>query len=273
MFHRYGETALSSETKDKKENKAMTTYSNDEEQIHKVLHIHHEHVRQKYVPVMTVLVGSQNYGLATARSDYDTFTFVMPSIADIATLATPVSTTHEDEYGHIDIKDIRWALNLLRKTSPNSVECFAGQYHIIDPAFTPYLASISPITLRCNTHHMMAAIGGLAHQLTKRNMTPGKRLSHIIRMECMIDNYFDMDPNMPMSTILTLDSDRLRLAREAKADPNNPAWDEQCSMHEQIVQDKIQHADMTKFAPYEAIANQTITHVAEQFVTHLFAHE
>ena len=222
---------------------------NDERKINEVLETHHEKVKSLgHKPIMTVLVGSQNNGLATENSDYDTFTFVLPNLMDIATLKDPVSTTREDEYGHINIKDIRLGLNLLKKASPNSVECFASKYYITEPEFLEIVELIRrPMFLRCNTHHMMMAIGGMAHQLTKRNMPPGKRFSHLLRMYCMIENYFDLD-----SDILSMSDTMREKALIAKADPDNPSWDEECEKWEKIIHDKISTLDLDYFKNHES---------------------
>lgn len=207
-----------------------------ERKIHEVLRVHHDKVKEKYHTVMTVLHGSQNYRLDTESSDYDTFTFVLPSLADMAMLKEPVSTMTEDEYGHIDIKDIRLALNLLKKTSPNSVEWFATGYRIIEPEYADLLETyITPETLRCSTKHMMAAIGGMAHQLTKRNISPGKRYSHLLRMDCMVDNYYNLQ-----SDILSLTEVERNKALKAKMLQNMPFYDGKCYECEQRIKKKIE---------------------------------
>lgn len=235
---------------------------NDENKIREVLTRHHEAVRSfGHNPVMTVLVGSQNYGLATENSDYDTFTFTLPKVEDIATLKDPVSTTHEDWDGHINIKDIRLALNLLKKTSPNSVECFASKYYVVEPGFAELIeAARAPVMLRCDTHHMMAAICGMAHQLTKRNMSPGKRLSHILRMHCMVYNYFDNKKD-----ILSMTEEELKLAMKAKLDPDNPKWNDLCDEYEKYVQEAIDDVDLDFFNDIEPHVRNTIKHIQMQF--------
>lgn len=207
-----------------------------EQKIHEVLHAHHDKVKEKYHTAMTVLCGSQNYRLDTESSDYDTFTFVLPSLTDMAMLKEPVSTMTEDEYGHIEIKDIRLALNLLKKTSPNSVEWFATRYRIIEPEYADLFDTyITPETLRCSAKHMMAAIGGLAHQLTKRNISPGKRYSHLLRMECMVDNYYNLQ-----SDILSLTEVERNKALRAKMLQNMPFYDGKCFEYEQRIKEKIE---------------------------------
>lgn len=233
---------------------------NDENKIREVLIKHHEAVRSfGHAPVMTVLVGSQNYGLATEKSDYDTFTFTLPKVEDIATLKCPVSTTHEDQAGHINIKDIRLALNLLKKTSPNSVECFASKYYIVEPGFDLIEVARDPILIRCDTRHMMAAIGGMAHQLTKRNMPPGKRLSHILRMQCMVYNYFDIKKD-----ILSMTEEEQKLSMKAKLDPDNPKWNDLCDEYEKYVQESIANVDLNYFNDIEPHARKTIEHLQVQ---------
>lgn len=210
---------------------------NESKKIYNILRTHREKVvSYGHTPVMTVLVGSQNYDLATENSDYDTFTFVLPSVRDLATMKEPVSTTHEDEFGHINIKDIRLGLNLLKKTNPNSVECFASKYYFTEPGFVDVIERMrNPMILRCDTKHMMMAIGGMSHQLTKRNMPPGKRLSHLLRMRCMVDNYFHLNSN-----ILALSNIELYLrAINAKKDPDNPKWEEEIEQEARIVQEMI----------------------------------
>ena len=207
-----------------------------ERKIYEAIHAHHDKVKEKHNTVMTVLCGSQNYRLDTESSDYDTFTFILPSVADMAMLKEPVSTMTEDEYGHIEIKDIRLALNLLKKTSPNSVEWFATKYRIVEPEYADLFDTyITPEALRCSTKHMMAAIGGLAHQLTKRNMPPGKRYSHLLRMKCMVDNYYNLQ-----SDILSLTEAERSKALWAKTLQNMPFYGGKCFECEQRIKEKIE---------------------------------
>ena len=231
--------------------------------IREALTIHHYAVAKDYDAVMTVLVGSQNYGLDTEKSDFDTFTFVLPSLRDVATMRDPVSTTREDEYGHINIKDIRLALNLLKKTSPNSVECFASRNRIIDAGYYDSIMQLlsNPYNLRCDTRHMMMAIGGMAHQLSKRNMTPGKRLSHILRIHCMVHNYFQID-----SDILSLTDEERKLALQAKRDPENPRWEKLIAEYAAIVEEEVKNVDIHYFDAHEELTKEIIGDVQEELI-------
>jgi len=153
---------------------------------------HHDAVAAKgYLVVMTSLVGSQNYDLDHEHSDIDTFSLVYPPLGDLALAKEPYVGMFELEDGHCEIKDIRLALNLLRKTSPNSVEYFLSKYKIYNPIFEPilkeYLDDNSKLwsMVHCNYSHMLYAMAGMAHQLTKRNMPAGKRFSHALRLDNM----------------------------------------------------------------------------------------
>ena len=58
-----------------------------DQKIFSALLRHQAFVRsQNFEPVMTVLVGSQNYGLDLEDSDYDTYTFILPSVTEVACL-------------------------------------------------------------------------------------------------------------------------------------------------------------------------------------------
>ena len=79
--------------------------------------------------------GSYAYGTNIETSDVDTFSFVMPSFEDLAFAREPVSGEFEVEDGKCVYKEIRIALNLLKKTSPNSIEYFLSYYQYHNPNF------------------------------------------------------------------------------------------------------------------------------------------
>lgn len=94
----------------------------------------------KYFPedriVCLVLQGSQNYGLDTETSDVDTKLIVVPTFHDIATNKQPVSTTHVMENNeHIDFKDLRLYVQMLRKQNINFVEALFSPYTIVNPIY------------------------------------------------------------------------------------------------------------------------------------------
>ena len=159
---------------------------------------HHDAVAAKgYMVVFTALVGSQNYDLDDENSDIDTFSFIYPPLSDLSLAKEPYAGMFELKDGHCEVKDIRLALGLLRKASPNSVEYFASKYKVYNPIFEPilqeYLDNNTKLwnMIHCNYTHMLNAIAGMAHQLTKRNMPAGKAAAHALRLDNMVYHFLN----------------------------------------------------------------------------------
>ena len=197
---------------------------------------HHQIVQDKgYIVVMTSLVGSQNYDLDTESSDIDTYSLIFPSLRDIANAVEPQAGLIVADDGHCNFKDIRSALNLLRKTSPNSVEYFVSKYKVYNPVFEPilheYLDDNTKMwnMVHCNYHHMLYAMAGMAHQLTKRNMPAGKRFSHALRLEDMIYHFLNsLNAGAVLDMRMGGNRDLALIAKRDK-DPNNEdAYNIQC---------------------------------------------
>ena len=194
----------------------------NEKQIMQAVYKHHQIMtEQGYDVVMTVLIGSQNYKLDTDISDIDTFSFVMPSMKDLSSCCEPIRGEVIVEDGKCMYKDIRLALNLLKKTSPNSIECFIGQYRFYNPKYAAILSkyldndAIMNKMVHCNYIHMLYAMAGMAHQLTKRNMPAGKRYSHALRLLSMADAY---TAGVDYTFLLRLSSRDYNEAMKAKRD-------------------------------------------------------
>lgn len=207
----------------------------EDERIFAAVKRHHEAIQAKgYMVVMTVIYGSQNYDLDHEHSDIDTFSLIFPSLNDLAQAKDPEAFCIELEDGHAEVKDIRLALNLLKKTSPNSVEYFASKYKIYNPLFEDvlkeYLDDNSKLwyMLHCNYEHMLYAMAGMAHQLTKRNMPAGKRFAHALRLD---DMYYHFMNSLNAGAVLELrmGGDReLALAAKLNTDPEEDLeYDEQ----------------------------------------------
>jgi len=197
---------------------------------------HHDAVAAKgYLVVMTSLVGSQNYDLDDEHSDIDTFSLIYPALGDLALARDPYAGMFEAEDGHCEIKDIRLALNLLKKASPNSVEYFTSKYKIYNPIFEnilhEYLDDNTKLwnMIHCNYEHMLYSIAGMAHQLTKRNIPAGKRFSHVLRLD---DMYYHFMNSVNASAVLEMrpggDRDLALIAKRDTDEEHELAYDEQC---------------------------------------------
>lgn len=170
----------------------------EDEEILAAVKRHHDAISAEgFLVVMTSLVGSQNYDLDHPNSDIDTFSLVYPPLKYIASAEAPYNRCYVLNDGHAEVKDIRIAINLLQKSSPNSVEYFTSKYKIYNPIFEPilkeYLDDNTKLwnMIHCNYNHMLYAITGMAHQLVKRNMPAGKRYAHAIRLQDMLYHFLN----------------------------------------------------------------------------------
>lgn len=208
----------------------------EDEAILAAVKAHHEEVTAKgFLVVMTSLVGSQNYDLDDQYSDIDTFSFIYPPLSDIALGREPYAGCFiAKDGGHCEVKDIRLALNLLKKASPNSVEYFVSKYKIYNPAFESilkeYLNDNTKLwsMIHCNYSHMLYAMAGMAHQLTKRNMPAGKRFAHAVRLDNMYYHFMNSH-NAGAVLDMRMGGDR-DIALTAKRDPEGAEeYDEMCT--------------------------------------------
>ena len=157
--------------------------------------VQNKEMRNGNVVLMTVAVGSQNYGLDTPKSDCDTFSFILPDFLSFIRGDTLKSYEFEVEDGKCMVKDMRLALNLLRKPSPNSIEWFLSDYQYYEPIYAPVFRKYlndgyyRRMIIHCDYKNMINAIIGTATGLHGRNMTSGKKYSHIIRLINLASKY------------------------------------------------------------------------------------
>lgn len=193
------------------------------EEIMNAVKTHHEHVMNHgHIVLMTSLIGSQNYNLATSKSDIDTFSLTLPSFEDLMKGKEPETGVIPTDDGFCNYKDIRIALDLLQKTSPNSVEYFTSKFiyynHVYASILQQYLKNdfILWMMTHCNYGHMLNAIAGMAHQLTKRNMPAGKRFSHALRLKNMYWQFINSDYSYPQKVLSFMNREDWAAALEAK---------------------------------------------------------
>lgn len=215
---------------------------------------HHWLVETKgFEVVMTVLIGSQNYKLDVPESDIDTFTFVLPSTEDLAFAREPCSGEFEVEDGKCMYKDIRLALNLLKKTSPNSVECFLGKYRYYNPVYAGILEkyldneTILNYMIHCNYSHMLYAMAGMAHQLTKRNMSAGKRYSHALRLYSMSDNFLDSTQTDHLLELLPRDYQEAFDAKRDTTGELDAYYNQMCECIAELLDKRRNCFEMTEY--------------------------
>lgn len=173
------------------------------------------------------LQGSQNYGLSDEGSDIDTKLLVLPTFEDIALNRKAVSRTHVMENDeHCDVKDAREYFKIFRKQNVNFVEILFTQWHLFNPAYADLwltlmehreeIARYNPYqAAKCMKGMAYEKLNALTHEYPSRmawieryGYDP-KQLSHIMRIDIMLDRYI---AGAPYSECLDM-SDRPELLR------------------------------------------------------------
>lgn len=163
----------------------------------KAVEYHHSYVKamadehKDYQVIWTALIGSQNYDLEGENSDCDTFSIVLPNYFDFISNTNLISFETEVGDGKCVVKDFRLMMNLLRKTSPNSIEVFSSKYKVFESQYKEIEKQFFSDSetmfylIHANYKHMLNAIAGMCYQLHGRNMSEGKRYAHALRLDDM----------------------------------------------------------------------------------------
>lgn len=237
----------------------------------KAVEAHHAHVKaladehNDYQVIFTAAIGSMNYGLDNENSDCDTFSIVLPQYMDfISKTNNLISFETNVSDGKCVVKDFRLMMNLLRKTSPNSIEVFASRYKVFEKEYEEIAEAFFNTDqlfylIHANYQHMLNAIAGMAHQVHGRNMTEGKRFSHILRLYEMKENFLN---NPRADQILSFcDSENLERAYDAKFD-TDVEHDEYYKIHGEATGDYLKlAADNFTYTNKERSIEYTANHV------------
>ncbi len=153
-----------------------------------------------YEPVYISLHGSQNYGLAVYRQDYQSdFDFkciVLPSLWDLVEGKKPASLTIETAEGQIDIKDIRLFTDALERMNPAYLEALATEYHwTIEPKMEAIRVQTDALMRQRGSRFAQACLGlfeekarrmchdcPAAHEKIVRFGYDGKQPHHMYRL-------------------------------------------------------------------------------------------
>lgn len=153
------------------------------------------------------LQGSQNYQLDYDGSDVDTKAIIIPTMRNIVTNKSPVSTTYVRENNeHIDLKDIRVMFNSFKKQNINFIEILFTDYMIINPKYKDVFQPILDMREEVARYNIVSAVNCMAGmsmekykamehpypatllKIEKYGYDP-KQLHHIIRMREFIERY------------------------------------------------------------------------------------
>ena len=185
-------------------------------------------------------VGAANYGLDTEKSDVDTRVLIAPTLKDLVYNTKPVSKTIIRENGeHIEVRDIRLALQNFKKQNPNSLEILFTKYKIINKKYqgfwevlTHYAESICYL----NPEAAIKCIQGMGIQkfrelermsktredIVKTYLYDPKELYHLLRLEELLARYVKREE--PYESCLL--SKKATFLQDLKSNKNLPALDE-----------------------------------------------
>lgn len=184
--------------------------------IFKRISEHYREIKDKYEVIGIFLQGSQNYGLdiydEDYKSDIDTKAIILPTLKDIVSNATPISTTLVlDNNEHIDLKDIRIMFDTFKKQNINFIEILFTKFRIINPKYKDLweqlIARREEIArldynkaLNCQAGMSQQKLVALKHpyptiidKIKKYGYDP-KQLHHIMRMNDFIKKYVMGEP-------------------------------------------------------------------------------
>lgn len=99
---------------------------------------HKEAVSKKYPEYQILgifLYGSQNYNIATEKSDVDTKAIIIPTMEQLAFSPVRVETIEFSDGGHCEIMSITHWVENLKKQNVNFVETLFTQYRWVNPIY------------------------------------------------------------------------------------------------------------------------------------------
>lgn len=152
-------------------------------------------------------VGAANYGLDTEKSDVDTRVLIVPTLKDLVYNTKPLSKTIIRENGeHIEIRDIRLALQNFKKQNINSLEILFTRYKIINKKYQGFwdvLTNYAESICYLNPGAAIKCIQGMSTQkfrqlermskeredIVKTYLYDPKELYHLLRLEEFLTRY------------------------------------------------------------------------------------
>ena len=151
------------------------------------------------------LRGSQNYGLATEKSDFDYVVVVIPSFEDLLRNGWLPVKVYDFEGGHIEIYDIREYFSCIWKMNPAILETLMTQ-HNIDMTYNKMFESIYSFDIlpmiAVREEKLARAIKGIFmayYDKYEKQKDMGKSIAHMIRLNWFLEtlkNNLLFVPNM-----------------------------------------------------------------------------
>lgn len=165
------------------------------------------HFRERATPWVTMLFGSQNYGLETPLSDVDTKSMLIPSVKDIVLGREKISEDFFTSTGEVaQCKDFRKMFGEYLKGNINFLETLYTEWYVVHPFLSDFFIRLRrERDLIANAHpqRLMNMCAAMARQkgkmfshptpatrevINKHGYNP-KELVHICRLECFMRMY------------------------------------------------------------------------------------
>lgn len=137
--------------------------------------------------------GSQNYGVATENSDWDTKAIIVPDWQNLV-LRPPVSMEiHLANEEHCEVKDIREIANMFKKQNINFVEILFTEYKWINPLYQylwrDYFENMKHDIAHYDINKTVKSVCGQAIHTLKQNPENGKKVANGYRLVRFLENY------------------------------------------------------------------------------------
>lgn len=163
-----------------------------------------EHIKvadsiENYNRIFTALCGSQNYGLATADSDIDTKSIVIPSFRTFLRFQKALSKTYIlDNNEHAEVKDVREMGTQLLKQGMNFLEILFTPYVNVNQEYEWFYSELTKLKERIahyDKHRAVMAMAGMIQQNCYHSLDVGqkevncKKLATAYRTSKQMDKY------------------------------------------------------------------------------------
>ena len=137
--------------------------------------------------------GSQNYGVETENSDWDTKAIIVPTWEDLV-FQPPVSKEiHLVNGEHCEVKDIREIVKMFKKQNINFIEILYTEYKWVNLGFyelwEEYFVKERERIAHYNTGKTVQSICGQAIHTLKQNPTNGKKVANGYRLLRFLEEY------------------------------------------------------------------------------------
>lgn len=141
--------------------------------------------------------GSQNYGVATETSDWDTKAVIVPSYEDLV-LQPPVSREiHLANREHCEVKDIREMVNMFKKQNINFIEVLFTEYKWVNGAYMMqwqnYFEKMKHDIAHYDVNKTVQSICGQAIHTLHQNPFDGKKVANGYRLLRFLEKYLAGD--------------------------------------------------------------------------------